>query len=142
MYVFIAKLAKKQICFGSLSIYFSCEKAMENRAYDGYNPMKRLIERMPKVAEVNLELPFAIVSDIVLLLHFSHFDRQDNGLIFRLISLMQKKDSILLYLLCTVYRIIIIFSSNAVRLSVSISMSTYSICSKCTNETLNEINNR
>lgn len=34
---------------------------MENRAYDGYNPMKRLIERLPKVAEVNLILPFCTV---------------------------------------------------------------------------------
>ena len=33
-------------------IIFSGERAMENRKYDSYTPMKRLIEKLPSVAEV------------------------------------------------------------------------------------------
>ncbi|RDD39278.1 Transient receptor potential cation channel subfamily A member 1 [Trichoplax sp. H2] len=34
------------------------QRVMENRAYDGYNPMKRLIERLPKVAEAVMDKSF------------------------------------------------------------------------------------
>lgn len=52
------KIFKYLLAIGNLNLIFtyitilSGETCMENREFDGYTPMKRLVEKLPSVAEV------------------------------------------------------------------------------------------